>query len=55
MNPQKEGEKVKMSSWLLKLLSRDMKTKTKDKNEPTSNQKNYRKIKAMGNITLTMD
>ena len=38
-----------------------MKTKTKNKDEPTKNQKNNRKIKknrkikAMGNITPTMD
>ena len=43
-----------MGSWLLKLLSRDMKTKTKSKNEPTNNQKNKRKIKAMGNMTPTI-
>ena len=43
-----------MGSWLLKLLSRDMKTKTKSKNEPTKNQKNKRKIKAMGNMTPTI-
>ena len=28
-----------MGSWLLKLLSRNMKTKTKDKDEPTNNHK----------------
>ena len=52
-----------MNSWLLKLLSRDMETKTKNKDQPTKNKivknnrkiKNNRKVKAMGNITLTMD
>ena len=36
---QKESEQVSMDSWLLKLLSRDIKTKTKNKDQPTSNQK----------------
>ena len=51
-----------MDSWLLKLLSRDTKTKTKNKDQLTKNhKKNYRKIKynkkikPMGNITPTMD
>ena len=35
---QKESEKVRMGSWLLKLLSRDMKTKTENKNQQTNNQ-----------------
>ena len=38
-----------MDSSLLELLSRDMKTKTKNKDQPT------KIIKAMGNITPTMD
>ena len=29
---QREGKNVRMGSWLLKLLSRDMKTKTQNKN-----------------------
>ena len=51
-----------MDSWLLKLLSRDMKTKAKNKDQPTKNYKEYKrkikyykKIKTMGNITPTMD
>ena len=48
-----------MDSWLLKLLSRDMKTKTKNKDQPTKSHKKkqkkiYKKIKAMGNVTTTM-
>ena len=35
---QKESEQVKMDSWLLKLLSRDMKTKTENKDQPTKKQ-----------------
>ena len=49
-----------MDFWLLKLLSRDMKTKAKSKDQPTiikNNRliKNNRKVKAMKNITPTMD
>ena len=33
---QKESKKVRMGSWLLKLLSKDMKTKAKNKNQPTN-------------------
>ena len=50
-----------MDSWLLKPLSRDMKTKTKNKDQPTNNHKinrkikNNRKVKSMGKITPTMD
>ena len=50
-----------MDSWLLKLLSRDIKTKTKNKDQPTNNHtksrkiKNNRKVKAMGKITPTME
>ena len=51
-----------MDSCLLKLLSRDMKTKAKNKDQPTKNHKEYnrkikyyKKIKTMGNITPTMD
>ena len=36
---QKECKKDRMSSWLLELLSRDMKTKTKNKEQPTNNHK----------------
>ena len=36
---QKESKQVRMDSWLLKLLSRDMKTKTKNKDQPTNNHK----------------
>ena len=61
MISQKESKQVSMDSWLLKLLSRDMKTKTKNKDQPTNNHKNNRKIKnnrklkAMGKVTPTMD
>ena len=41
---QKGSEKVRMGSWLLKLLSRDMKIKTKNKDQPINNHKNNRKI-----------
>ena len=50
-----------MDSWVCKLLLRDMKTKTKNKDQPTNNHRNNRKlknngkIKAMRNITPTMD
>ena len=50
-----------MNSWLLKLLPRDMKTKTKTKiNQQTiirnhGKIKSNRKVKAMGDITPTMD
>ena len=36
---QEESKQVRMESWLLKLLSRDMKTKTKNKDQPTKNHK----------------
>ena len=61
MISQKDSKQVSMDSWLLKLLSRDMKTKTKNKDSPTNNHKknrktkNNRKVKAMGKITPTMD
>ena len=51
---QKESKQVRIDSWLLKLLSRDMKTKMKNKDQPTIS-KNNRKIKAMGSIAPTMD
>ena len=50
-----------MDSCVCKLLLRDMKTKTKNKDQPTNNHRNNRKIKnngkikAMRNITPTMD
>ena len=37
---QKEGRQVRIGSCLLKLLSRDIKTKTKIKDQPTDNDKN---------------
>ena len=55
----KESNQVRMDSWLPKLLPRDLKTKAKINQE--TNLKNNRKIKktrkvkAMGNITPTMD
>ena len=39
MISQKDSKQVSMDSWLLKLLSRDMKTKTKNKDQPTNNHK----------------
>ena len=36
---QKERKQIRMDSWLLKLLSRDMKTETKSKDQPTKNRK----------------
>ena len=39
MISQKDGRQVSMDSWLFKLLSRDMKTKTKNKDQPTNNHK----------------
>ena len=39
-NDQSEKSKqVSMDSWLLELLSRDMKTKTKNKDQPTNYHK----------------
>ena len=45
---QKESKEVKMDPWLLKLLLRDMKTKTKSKDQPT---KNHKKITEKQNLT----
>ena len=36
---QKESKQVRMDTWLLKLLSRDMKTKRRNKDQPTDNHK----------------
>ena len=36
---QKESKQVRMNSWLLKLLSRYMKTKARHKSQPTNNHK----------------
>ena len=36
---QKESKQVRLDPSLLKLLSRDMKTKTKNKDQPKSNHK----------------
>ena len=44
-----------MDYWLLKLLSKDMKTKTKNKDQPTKNIKNNRKVKPLENITPTVN
>ena len=58
---QKESKQVTMDSLLLKLLSRDMKTKKAKINRQTIKKKkkkklkNNRRIKAMGYITRTMD
>ena len=43
MISQKASRQVSMDSWLLKLLSRDMKTKTKNKDQPTANHKKTEK------------
>ena len=45
---QKKSKHVRIDSWLLKLLSRDMKTKTKSKDKPTNNHKNLQKDKSNG-------
>ena len=37
--------KVRIDSWLLKLLSRDIKTETKHKDQPTNNHKKLQKNK----------
>ena len=37
MISQKDIKQARMDSWLLKLLSRDMKTKAKNKDQPTNN------------------
>ena len=59
MISQKDSKQVSMDSWLLKLLSRDMKTKTKTNQQTIIKKnrkiKNNRKVKAMGKITPTMD
>ena len=39
MISQKDSKQFSMSSWLLKLMSRDMKTKIKNKDQPTNNKK----------------
>ena len=36
---QKQSKQVRMGSWLLKLLSKDMKTKIKNEGQPTNNLK----------------
>ena len=36
---QKESEQFRIDFWLLKLLSTDMKSKTKNKNQATNNHK----------------
>ena len=45
MNNQKESKQVRMDSWLLKLLSRDINTKKQHKDQPTSNPKKQQKNK----------
>ena len=56
---QKETKLVRIDSLLLKLLSGDMKTKTKINQQTIIKNnrevKNNGKVKAMGNITATMD
>ena len=36
---QKESKQVSMDSWYLKLLSRDIETKTKNNDQPINNHK----------------
>ena len=36
---QEESKQVSMDSWLLKLLSRDMKSKLKNKDQPSNRRK----------------
>ena len=55
MTNQKECKEVRMESWLPKLLSRDMKTKTINKLHRTKILKNNGNVKAMVNTTPTMD
>ena len=55
MTNQKESKTLKINSWLIKLLSRDMKTNTKNKDQPTNKYKDNRIIKAMGKITITIN
>ena len=43
MISRKDRKQVNMDSWLLKLLSRDIKTKTKNKDQPTNNHKKTEK------------
>ena len=43
MISQKDSKQISMDSWLLKLLSRDMKTKTKNKDQPTNKHKKTEK------------
>ena len=40
---QKKSIQVRIDSWLLKLLPRDMETKTKSKDQPTNNHKKQQK------------
>ena len=40
MDNQKKSKDVSISFWLLKLLSRDIKTKTENKDQQTNNHKN---------------
>ena len=40
---QKKGKQVSMDSWLLELLSRDMKTKAKSKSQSTNYHKKITK------------
>ena len=47
-----KSQQVSMDSWLLKLLLRDMKTKTKTKINHQTIIKNNRKVKAMGNRNI---
>ena len=52
---QNVSKQVRMDYLLLKLLSKDMKTKAKNKDQPISSHKNNRKIEVIGNISPTVD
>ena len=43
--------KTRMGCWLLKPLSRDIKIKSKNKNEQRKKHKDSRKLKVLGSIT----
>ena len=42
---ERKTKQVRMDSWLLKLLSIDMKTKRKTKDQPTNNHEKKQKFK----------
>ena len=50
---QRESKQVGMDFWLLKLLSQDMKTKAKNKDQPTNNHEKWQKSKS--NVKYNID